>query len=89
MKTQNGPRLRWRVSTRNHYEGDYKKHRVTVWRNSERRPWHFLVTGPDGIHAADGQMRERTTRREAIIYAVRGALLWPNPAGEPRPPANH
>lgn len=79
-----GPRLRWRVCTRNQYVGDYRNHTVEVWRDSPRKPWHFIVTGPDGIRAADGQMRECTTQREAIIYAVRGAMLWPNTPEETR-----
>lgn len=78
MSGSAGPRLRCTEKWENGFYGTYRKHQVAIERDDKSRPWTFLVIGPDGIRAADGVMRERTTMREAIIYALRGALLWPN-----------
>ena len=72
-----GPRLRCDERSASHFYGKYKGHLVTIERDHRSRPWTFLVVCPDGTRAADGEMRERTTMREAIVYALRGALLWP------------
>lgn len=73
-----GPRLRCIEKWSNGFYGTYRGHTVTIERDYRDDPWTFLVVGPDGIRCADGVMRERTTLREAIIYAVTGAQLWPN-----------
>ena len=73
-----GPRLRCIEKWSNGFYGTYRGHTVAIERDYRDDPWTFLVVGPDGIRAADGVMRERTTLREAIIYAVTGACLWPN-----------
>jgi len=72
-----GPRVRCRASSRHQFIGDYKGHSVEVWRHDTHRPWHFVVTCPDGTRAADGQMKRPGTMREAIVHAVCGALLYP------------
>ena len=72
-----GPRLRCTEKWPNGFYGTYRGHQVAIERDHKSRPWAFLVICPDGTHAADGVMREQTTMREAIIYALRGALLWP------------
>lgn len=74
-----GPRLRCTEKWENGFYGTYRGHQVTIERDHKSRPWTFLVVCPDGTRAADGVMRERTTMREAIIYALSGALLWPQP----------
>lgn len=79
-----GPRLRCTEKWENGFYGTYRGHQVAIERDSRKDPWKFLVICPDGTRAADGMMRERTTMREAIIYALRGALLWPNSGYEPR-----
>lgn len=73
----NGPRLRCTEKWNNGFYGTYRGHQITIERDSPTDRWAFLVVCPDGTLAADGVMRERATMREAIIYAVRGALLWP------------
>jgi hypothetical protein len=78
-----GPRLRCSEKWANGFYGTYRGHQVAIERDSRNDPWTFLVVCPDGTYAADGVMRERTTMREAIIYALRGALLWPNIAAQP------
>lgn len=72
-----GPRVRCVASTRDQYIGIYKRHDVNVWRNGAHRPWHFIVTAPDGLRLADGQMKKPGTQREAIIHALTGAMLFP------------
>lgn len=72
-----GPRLRCTEKWPNGFYGTYRGHQVAIERDHKSRPWTFLVVCPDGTRAADGVMREQTTMREAIIYALRGALLWP------------
>lgn len=78
LGSASGPRLRCDERSANLFYGRYKGHTVALERDSRNDPWTFLVVCPDGTRAADGKMRERTTMREAIIYALRGALLWPN-----------
>ncbi len=70
------PRLRCHERSARLFYGRYKGHEVGVERDHKGR-WTFLVIGPDGTRAADGITREPCTMREAIIYALKGALLFP------------
>ena len=78
-----GPRLRCIERSPRLFYGRYKGHEVGVERDHKGR-WCFLVICPDGTRAADGITREPCSQREAIIYALRGALLWPNVRDEQR-----
>lgn len=76
VKRESGPRLRCTDDGPNCFYVTYRGHQVAVERDHRSSPWSFLVVCPDGIRAADGVMREPATKREAIIHALSGALLW-------------
>lgn len=72
------PRLRTIQKSANSFLGQYKGHVVDVSRQSRNENWYLLVTAPNGCYSCDGWWRDSTekTRREAVLEALRGALLW-------------
>lgn len=72
------PRLRKIQQSRNTYLGRYKGHVVDVSRESRSDNWYIIVTAPNGCYSYDGWWRDSAgkTKREAILEALHGAMLW-------------
>lgn len=62
----------------------FKKHEITVERESRKDNWYIRVTAPCGSYAYDGWWSDSASKtvKEAFEEAKRGAQL--NPNGEAR-----
>ena len=80
------PRVRksWECSTEGHYT--YKGRAIGIARDSKNDDWYIIVTAPCGMRDYDGWWRNSSgkTHREAVLEALRGAMLWPNTTAETR-----
>jgi hypothetical protein len=78
MKT---PRVKCYSKDRNNFHGFYKGFEIIIERQNRKDPWYIMVFDEDG-YAYDGwwtepQREDRiATRREAVLEALRGSLLW-------------
>ena len=72
------PRLRVIQQSRNTYLGRYKEHVVEVCKERNDKNWYIVVTGPSGCYCYHGWWRDSTnkTKREAVLEALQGAMLW-------------
>lgn len=75
-----GPRVRtvYQDEDSGHYR--YKGREIEISYEQPRDCWYIVITAPNGIRDYDGWWRDSSgkTHREAILEALRGAMLWPN-----------
>jgi hypothetical protein len=73
------------MKERNAFWGTYKRHEIHLNREDRNDDWYIQVIHEDGGRLYDGSWGDSAgkTRREAIIEALRGAMLWPNKADMP------
>ena len=59
------------------HEARFRRHDITVSKDSDESDWYIVVTGPSGLRDYDGWWRESRgkTWEEAVEEAKRGAML--------------